>query len=528
MLLTGTLDQRGYEVLRELFPGQSEVVIADQSTRPEPEWWAAHCDSEELKRLRFLEAVSRLPRPLLVYTSLRHSEQSTTVLQAVRWLREAGYRAVQGVAGNDAVDRRASAVRGLRLDSPDCADDLDIVVATSAFGMGVDIDDVRAVVHLCVPESVNRLYQEVGRAGRDGRASTSMILWTDADKRVAEGLAAAKQISADLAWTRWERLRLGTRQGQILSADLRTSHPGVVYPFSDANRFWNVQTLLGMQRARMIRLRWPDRVEVPPDADDETLAEVFERRSGRMDFEILQGDLSEETFKQRFKGARRQVSAAGDASYAAALDVIVAMESEAATTCINERLASHYSFLDRDLGVVPVAVQCGGCPSCRRLARPARSTVGVPHTSGRFSGRSSGLEALFDGHRIVCVQRDDDGAEFEEALLRRLAERRTLRMIGPPSARVENLPLPDKVLTWRETVDDVRHQRRDPTDVLTVVDADSITSETDLRDVLQFVETLTEAIVVTSADRVDPADNRFRLSERYVPTWTFEMALRKV
>ena len=41
------------------------------------------------------------------------------------------------------------------------------------------------MIHLCVPESVNRLYQEVGRGGRDGNASVSLVLWTDADAQVA-------------------------------------------------------------------------------------------------------------------------------------------------------------------------------------------------------------------------------------------------------------------------------------------------------------------------------------------------------
>jgi ATP-dependent DNA helicase RecQ len=93
-------------------------------------------------------------------------------------LRHAGVAAAPYHAGLEHAVRR-SVQRDFLTDRLDC------VVATSAFGMGIDKANVRAVVHLGLSTSLEAYYQEAGRAGRDGRRAYCVMLWSRPDVRLA-------------------------------------------------------------------------------------------------------------------------------------------------------------------------------------------------------------------------------------------------------------------------------------------------------------------------------------------------------
>jgi ATP-dependent DNA helicase RecQ len=446
VMLTATLDDYGMETLRRLFPGDRELLVSAQVTRPEPSWWMSHCASEEDKRERFLEACRHLPRPLIVYTSLHTSEDSTNVPKALSWLRAAGLNAIEGVAGGVSAQQRQNATRGLRL-AGDTSQDLDIVVATSAFGLGMDIPDVRGVIHLCVPESVDRLYQEIGRGGRDGKASVSMIFWTDTDARVARGMAEARLIGDEKAWKRWRSMSRGAVEGGVMAADLTAPTEDVTYPWSEANRYWNTQALSAMDRARMIRLEWPTPPDVPVDITDEELQDIFATHRNSMSVRILQGDLADEAaFRRRFRDAQSKSHAAAAASLESATRIL-----DGLNTCVNRYLAHHYR-LRMDSGVLSTARQCGGCPHCRaRQLQPTllkQPVLPLFHGGLTVTARPSLGRLAPDGR--LCVWTDGYQPDAEQELINRLIGQGVMALVaaGPWSPSPRGTP----PVWWEDTL----------------------------------------------------------------------------
>ncbi len=105
----------------------------------------------------------------IVYAATRKVSEETSKL-----LRDKGYRAAFYHAGIDASERT-------RVANGFARGELDVVVATNAFGMGIDRPDIRVVVHIQPPATIEAYYQEVGRAGRDGAEAHGLLLCSGLD-----------------------------------------------------------------------------------------------------------------------------------------------------------------------------------------------------------------------------------------------------------------------------------------------------------------------------------------------------------
>ena len=115
-------------------------------------------------------------RRALVYTATRKNDRVRC-----RLLNDCGLEAAAYHAGLKDAERT-------RVQDAFASGSLPVVCATNAFGMGIDRPDVDAVVHYAIPGSVEAYYQEIGRAGRDGRPATATLLWDAEDVYTREFL----------------------------------------------------------------------------------------------------------------------------------------------------------------------------------------------------------------------------------------------------------------------------------------------------------------------------------------------------
>ena len=144
-----------------------------------------HTD-DAAKRAAVEDEVVELPKPGLVYTATRRDTE-----QYAQQLQERGLRAAAYHAGMPAKSR--AQVHEDLLD-----DRLDVVVATSAFGMGIDKPNVRFVVHADAPDSVDAYYQEVGRAGRDGEPAQATLHFRPEDLALRKYFAGRKPAGGEI------------------------------------------------------------------------------------------------------------------------------------------------------------------------------------------------------------------------------------------------------------------------------------------------------------------------------------------
>ncbi len=117
--------------------------------------------------LEFLDDPER--RPAIIYTPSRKQAESVAALLATKYPTAAYH------AGLDAERRR-------RVQDQFLNGKLEVVVATIAFGMGIDKANIRSVMHTALPGSVEAYYQEIGRAGRDGEPSRAILMHSYADR----------------------------------------------------------------------------------------------------------------------------------------------------------------------------------------------------------------------------------------------------------------------------------------------------------------------------------------------------------
>lgn len=163
MALTATADApTRAEILSHLQISEDDAFIAGFD-RPNIRYAIAEKDNPRAQLKRFLKEHDG--ESGIVYCLSKRKTEETAA-----WLCEQGYLALPYHGGMDKAERQANQIRFQREEAV-------IMVATIAFGMGIDKPDVRFVAHLDLPGSIEAYYQETGRAGRDGLPSDTLMLY---------------------------------------------------------------------------------------------------------------------------------------------------------------------------------------------------------------------------------------------------------------------------------------------------------------------------------------------------------------
>ena len=187
LALTATAAPPVREEIAERLGLREPAVLVRGFDRPNIRLAVRRFQDAERKRRALREHVAAAQPPGIVYVATRRAAEELAAALCGDGLRAASYHAGMRAAERDAVQERFM------------DDDIDVVVATTAFGMGVDKPNVRWVVHAEISESLDAYYQEVGRAGRDGEPAEALLFYRPEDLGLRRFFAGGQVDLAELA-----------------------------------------------------------------------------------------------------------------------------------------------------------------------------------------------------------------------------------------------------------------------------------------------------------------------------------------
>ncbi|WP_374788842.1 DEAD/DEAH box helicase [Brucella oryzae] len=270
LVLSATLPPAARRVLRSAYRRAGDWMEIDaRKPRREFDIDINAFPTAQARDARLDYLIDRVPRPLIVYTTVASemdetvafTENLTSAKAIFERQKRRGYRRIALFTGDTGSEERKKIVQDW------ARGDIDFVVATSAFGMGVDKANVRTVIHACLPESPSRYYQEIGRAARDGHQGLAIVLFTDTDGKALDDVKSAfsqatgSWLTRKKAEPRWKSLFRSRSDVIWNSARVRFSVDLNALPegsrskrSSDYNRSWNMSLLNLLQRANAIQI----------------------------------------------------------------------------------------------------------------------------------------------------------------------------------------------------------------------------------------------------------------------------------
>ena len=171
LALTATLNPKELTDICSYFHIEKSNIIKKQLLmRSEIQLHVSKCVNEDEKTEKFWDIVNiHSDEKILVYVYRKYYKHGVEDLckNAI----ERGYNAAS-FHGDMTADKRAEIINDFKSGS------INMVFATNAFGMGIDIPDIRVVIHYMIPESMEQYYQEIGRAARDGKGANAYLVYS--------------------------------------------------------------------------------------------------------------------------------------------------------------------------------------------------------------------------------------------------------------------------------------------------------------------------------------------------------------
>ena len=190
LALTATLNPLELQdICTEFHIAKEDIVKKELLMRSNIQLHVKKYLNENEKEEQFWELLKRHDdEKILVYVYRKESERGVEKLcqKAV----EDGYHA-NFFHGDMSSSERLSVISEFR------NGDINLIFATNAFGMGIDIPDIRVIIHYMIPESIEQYYQEVGRAARDGKSANAYLLYTDKNVDVKRNWFIDKSFPSD-------------------------------------------------------------------------------------------------------------------------------------------------------------------------------------------------------------------------------------------------------------------------------------------------------------------------------------------
>lgn len=251
-LLSATYSDDTVKQLKMFYSTDNKFIeIRLDKLRKEPRFNVIKASTYTDKQSKSLELIDLLPRPIIVYVKSPSDAENLN-----QKLVDVGYKNVRTFTGKTSSNERELLINQW------VNNEFEVMIATCAFGVGVDKKDVRTVLHLYVPENPNKYYQECGRGGRDGLPCLSVILYTEDDVNSAFQFTQ-KVLTTEKLEGRWFSMLDSFKTERIVSNDTIRINTSVAPSYrtddfyievSDANIGWNVYVILLLRRRGLITI----------------------------------------------------------------------------------------------------------------------------------------------------------------------------------------------------------------------------------------------------------------------------------